>query len=375
MSKKGNLAVFSLVVVVVVASLAYVELQSSSLSSGPIYTKVAPSVELQLRTLASTGYSIYDRSYDSFANFIGNGSELTYDGRPVVIFVGAEWCPYCGAEMWPLILALSRFGNISGLEYMLSSSTDVYPNVPTFTLVNVSYTSPYISLLEYEYQDRNHNPLQAVPSNVYALWEKYTSGGIPFIDVANVYIDAGSTVNPALLSGKNWTYVLNTLSNDPNSTLSREIYYTANLLTAEICRVDGNSPSSVCYQSGVQTMEAYLSHFQATNVTTYVSSTQLISNAVSIPNSAQFAIYRYLTTLHDVELASNPLAMREPTSILGQFHPTPTSIRRPISSLRFQTARGVRYSTIPTETPLLRNKRLQPPVLLSYLNIFLELTQ
>src|SRR5581483_1419549 len=38
------------------------------------------------------------------------------NGRPEVLYIGAEYCPYCASERWSLIAALSRFGSFSGLE-------------------------------------------------------------------------------------------------------------------------------------------------------------------------------------------------------------------------------------------------------------------
>ncbi|HSR26568.1 MAG TPA: DUF929 family protein, partial [Candidatus Eisenbacteria bacterium] len=43
-------------------------------------------------------------------------------GRPEVLYVGAEYCPYCAAERWPLIVALSRFGTFSGVRAAASSA-------------------------------------------------------------------------------------------------------------------------------------------------------------------------------------------------------------------------------------------------------------
>jgi hypothetical protein len=43
------------------------------------------------------------------------GAELTSGGKPEVLYMGAEYCPYCAAERWALIVALSRFGTFSGL--------------------------------------------------------------------------------------------------------------------------------------------------------------------------------------------------------------------------------------------------------------------
>jgi thiol-disulfide isomerase/thioredoxin len=290
--RKSNYLFFSVIALVIVAALGYVQIQTNSTSSGQVGVAVSPSVELQLKSLSSKGYNLIQDSYGSAAHVIQGNKETLYDNKPVVIFVGAEWCPYCGAEMWSLILALDRFGNVTGLEYMLSSSTDVYPNTPTFTLYKVNYSSPYISLLAYEYQDRNHNSLQSVPSNIYQLWNQYTGGGIPFIYVAGLYYDAGSTVNPGLLSGSNWTYIINTLSNDSNSPITKEIYYTANLITAEICEADGNAPASVCSQQGIMSLESYLG--SQGNVSTYFSNTQVILN---LPSLNLNPVAQYTTTL------------------------------------------------------------------------------
>src|SRR5271155_4359240 len=40
---------------------------------------------------------------------------LVSNGRPEVIFLGAEFCPYCSVERWSLVMALSKFGNFSHL--------------------------------------------------------------------------------------------------------------------------------------------------------------------------------------------------------------------------------------------------------------------
>ena len=44
------------------------------------------------------------------------GSPLTAKGRPEVLCVGTEYCPYCAAQSWALIVALSRFGMFTGLR-------------------------------------------------------------------------------------------------------------------------------------------------------------------------------------------------------------------------------------------------------------------
>ncbi|MCH1772234.1 MULTISPECIES: DUF929 family protein [Metallosphaera] len=241
--------VFILVIVIIIAVLAITNLRQVQSSSYGIGTYVSAPVNLELYELAQN-QSGFVQFNSTFVYSVKQGNaELTYQGKPVVIFVGAEWCPYCGAEMWSFIIALDRFGNVSGLRYMESSSTDIYPNVLTFTLENLSYKSQYISVLAYEFQDRNHQPLQGVPSNIYQLWQQLGNGSIPFIDVAGIYYQVGTTNNPALLQMKNWTYVLDQLHAE--NLISYQIFSSANLLTAEICLSDGNQPSHVCEQPAI----------------------------------------------------------------------------------------------------------------------------
>ena len=75
----------------------------------------------------------------------GSGSILRgADGKPEITYVGAEYCPYSAAERWALAVALSRFGTFSHLSGTHSSSTDVYPNTQTLSFYGSSYSSPYV---------------------------------------------------------------------------------------------------------------------------------------------------------------------------------------------------------------------------------------
>src|SRR3954471_1406813 len=58
---------------------------------------------------------------------------LTADGKPEVLYIGAEYCPYCAAERWPMTVALSRFGTWSGLGAAESSAKDVFPSTQTLS--------------------------------------------------------------------------------------------------------------------------------------------------------------------------------------------------------------------------------------------------
>ena len=70
---------------------------------------------------------------------------LSVGGKPAFIYMGGEYCPYCAAERWSLVMALSKFGTFSGLKGTTSSATDVDASTPTFSFYGSKFTSRYIT--------------------------------------------------------------------------------------------------------------------------------------------------------------------------------------------------------------------------------------
>ncbi len=182
-----------------------------------------------------------------------NGTEIS-NSPATLLYIGAEYCPFCAATRWGLILALMRFGNISGLKYMASSSTDVYPSTPTFTFVNATYSSQYINFQHVEIQNRTEATLQIPTPTQNATYGAYDGGGgIPFIDFNNKSIQSGASFSPGILQNMNWNQIIAQLNN-PNSTIGQGIIGDANIFTAQICKVNGMQPTSVCSQPYVATI-------------------------------------------------------------------------------------------------------------------------
>ncbi len=71
---------------------------------------------------------------------------LTADGKPEVLYVGSDFCPFCAAERWPLVVALSRFGHFGLLHNTQSAPASVFPSIQTFTFTGTSYSSRYLTL-------------------------------------------------------------------------------------------------------------------------------------------------------------------------------------------------------------------------------------
>ena len=180
------------------------------------------------------------------------------NGKPEVFYLGAEYCPYCAAERWPMIIALSRFGTFTGLQTTTSSSTDIYPNTPTFTFRSATFASQYVAFQSVETSDRNQNTLQTQTSDQQALVSKYdTTNSIPFVDFGNHYAFAGAMYLPDILGNMSWQQVADSLQ-QPGSPQASAILGSANLITAAICQISGQQPAAVCSGSSIQSIESRL---------------------------------------------------------------------------------------------------------------------
>jgi thiol-disulfide isomerase/thioredoxin len=180
-----------------------------------------------------------------------SGSALTSNGKPEMLYIGAEFCPYCAAERWAMAIALSRFGTFtSPLNYIHSSSTDTDPNTPTLTFYKTTYSSKYLVFTPVENETVSHALLQTPTAAQQTLWNKYNPNAYPFIDFGNKYVIKNPSYDPAVLAGLTWAQVAAAL-HDPSSKVAQNADGAANLITAAICKMTNGQPGSVCTQSGV----------------------------------------------------------------------------------------------------------------------------
>jgi hypothetical protein len=196
---------------------------------------------------------------------------LLSGGKPEILYIGAEYCPYCAAERWAMVNALSRFGTWSGLAQTQSSATDVYPNTRTFSFRSAHLSSRYIVFKSWEVENRLEQRLQTPSAQANNLAVKLygSSYGFPFVDIANLYADDGSQYAPPLLhvggsataAGLSWSTIAADMQN-PHSAVGKAIDGTANTLTAGICKAitasGDTAPASVCTAPGVVSAEGNL---------------------------------------------------------------------------------------------------------------------
>jgi hypothetical protein len=188
---------------------------------------------------------------------------LTAGGKPKVLYVGAEYCPFCAAQRWPVVVALSRFGTWTGLGQTTSASDDVHPDTATLSFHGATYTSDYLSFTGVETSGRTkvngqYAPLDKLSSADQKTFETYdqppyttgSAGGIPFLDLGGSYVSAGASLDPQLLEGKSHRQIADALS-DPTSPIAKAVDGSANVITAALCELTGQQPAAVCSAKGV----------------------------------------------------------------------------------------------------------------------------
>jgi hypothetical protein len=256
--KKSFIYVLALAVAIIIAAILFA-LNSSSASASANYDNVVVSqaITAKMQAIAEN---------QTLANGIGTGivggfptkinaSALTAQGKPEMLYIGADYCPFCSITRWGLIIALMRFGNFSKLHYMTSSIVDSYPGTATFTFYNSTYQSAFINFTgveeftnQYNANISFYNRLQQPTASESNIFDKYDpQQGTPFLDFGNRSISLGALVTPESVKGLNWTTIVSKIDN-PSTNVSQAIIGSANVYTAEICVMINNSAPVCSYQ-------------------------------------------------------------------------------------------------------------------------------
>jgi Domain of unknown function (DUF929) len=261
----GGAVAVVLVVVIGVVLYATLHKTKNNFSEFPVGGKPLPasvqknvtSVPVSTLSSVATGSVL---SYNSRPLTAGSGAPLTSNGKPEMLYIGAEFCPYCAAMRWSMAVALSRFGTLSPFHGIRSSSTDIYPSTATLTFYRSHYSSKYLTFTAVENKKVDETQiLQPTTPQQQAIWQRYEPNGTgyPFIVFSNKLAMTLPLFNPAVLHGLDWQQISAQLHN-PGSKVAQGALGGANLITAAICRMTGNQPASVCASPPISTIEPRL---------------------------------------------------------------------------------------------------------------------
>jgi thiol-disulfide isomerase/thioredoxin len=243
-------------VLVLIAALIVVKATGKSATDSSARTPVSAAALNQLSqtpvgSLVTAANTAQPGSINLPSNLPATVPALTSAGKPEILYVGAEYCPYCAAERCALVIALSHFGTFSNLSSTMSSSTDANPDTPTFSFLGSTYSSPYLSFTGVEIQDRAGKTLQtptATEANILQTYDTppYTStqGAIPFIDLGGRYLVSGTEYDGSQLSGMSFNTALADITSGASPT-SRAVEAVAAHLIGVISSLTHGQPSSV----------------------------------------------------------------------------------------------------------------------------------
>jgi len=248
-------AIVSLVVIVVVASV----LAAGSGGRSPATTaRLASYIRVGVSVPDSVLNKVGLPSFVAPPEALQGQPALTDGGLPAVVYVGAEYCPFCAIQRWALIVALSRFGTFHNLgQAISSSSTDLYPGLRSWSFHGSSYVSRSLRFDPAEITTSKEvvrngdsyftpldklSPLQRRAFDTYdappydATWAA-GSGSVPFVDFGNRFLMQGAS-DPSVLEKLSLDRIAADLS-DPSSPVAQAIDGSANYIIANLCSITG----------------------------------------------------------------------------------------------------------------------------------------
>ena len=175
---------------------------------------------------------------------------LVKEGKPELLFIGAEFCPHCAAERWPLYVALSKFGTFNPSPGRIHSA-NLDGDVPTLTFYGTTYSSPYFTFTPVEVytnkpQGNGYAPLQTPTQAQLTLWQATNGGAFPFLDFGGKQVLPSAQYSFAELQNLPFSAVAAQVGNNSTS-IGADIDASAAQLVKTICgSLSDDRPSNVC---------------------------------------------------------------------------------------------------------------------------------
>jgi hypothetical protein len=257
----GVLAIVAVFIIIKVATGGAAKSGSAAGTSLAAVARQASSVPVATLNQVGPG-AVGSGQYPNPMIKIPGSPALTANGKPEILYMGANYCPFCATERWAMLVAMSRFGTFSNLHFIHSDPNDNPASIPTLTFYKSNYTSKYIVFTPVEMQNIDKSPLQTPTAAQNAIINKYDAppyvkgqaGSIPFMDFGGRWMISGASYNFQVLQGQTWSQIAAAL-HDPSSTIAQGADGTANYFTAAICSLTKNQPATVCNASAIKSLQ------------------------------------------------------------------------------------------------------------------------
>ncbi|HKZ61023.1 MAG TPA: DUF929 family protein [Nitrososphaera sp.] len=175
-------------------------------------------------------------------------------GKSLVFFMGAGFCPFCAAERWAIVNALSNFGKWEGLVETASADHDEkYLNIPTVSFTRAKYDGDYVEFVGRETADRNFEPLQELGEKDYEILDTFNPDQIiPFLLIDGQFMQAGAGYSPQILEGMDHAKVRAELTN-PASRVGKAMKTEIDNITALVCKSTAGK-GDVCNSDNIKNL-------------------------------------------------------------------------------------------------------------------------
>src|SRR5665213_1368169 len=289
-----------LLVLIVVGAFSITKIESTSPSSQTLPNTTTPNAQLASYFRAAGAVP------DATLQAVGLPSNVavptkitpsvsTVATNGVVSYVGGEYCPYCAIQRWALLVALSKFGSFTNLDsQILSSSTDVYPGLASWSFVGAKYSSTYFTFDPTELTSSTpsgsggYQSLQKMSAAQQRAFNEYNpQGELPFVDIGNHYVTLGASASPSVLEGLTLSDIGSDLSN-ASSPVAHAIDGTANYLIAALCTMVQGTTPSLCSTPVIRLASKALD----TDATSSSESPVVTTSPTQPPTNAPLSVWR-----------------------------------------------------------------------------------
>lgn len=251
--RRSMVAAASVVAVVaVIAIVVALGLSSSSSKTTAPRVALTAAQEAQLTSVPLSTLVVSSNTHEAaplIPAYEIDQPAYTSGGKPAILYIGAEFCPICATERWPMLVALSQFGTFHDLSQTRSAVRD--GNIATVSFYGSSYTSKYLTFTPVEAETNipkgnTYQPLQTpTPAQMHLWTGTLGSESFPFIYVGGKYVLNTYQYPVNVIQGKDFTQIASDVGNN-DTTIGASIDSAAAAFVKYICNITGQQPAATC---------------------------------------------------------------------------------------------------------------------------------